>query len=154
MEILLIQWKIDSLICLACTLAKMLQCLPLVKDLTIVLHCWPTQTMMFLKIPCVTFGIKCQMMKSELKIHFALSHADQSQKVTNYCSLFTVHDYCSLLLFTTLFYAYLRGDVPYVKLRIFFRPTSLLQNFSLEFPLLPLFPYKSCNQNQFQVLYC
>ena len=47
----------------------------------------------------------------------------RDKKVKNYYSLFlvftvTIHDYCSLVLFTTLFYAYLRGDVLYVKLRI------------------------------------
>ena len=79
----------------------MLQCLPLVKVPTIVLHCWPMQMIMFLKIPHVTFGTKCQLMKFELEFHFAYSHDDLSQKVkkslfTFYCSRITVHLYYSL----------------------------------------------------------
>ena len=91
----------------------MLQCLPLVKVPTIVLHCWPMQMIMFLKIPHVTFGTKCQLMKFELEFHFAYSHDDLSQKsekITVHFLLFT--DYCSLVLFIMTFYAYLRRDFP------------------------------------------
>ena len=42
----LIQWKIDSPIFLACTTAKMLQCLPLVKSQ--LLYCFPIQMMLLL----------------------------------------------------------------------------------------------------------
>ena len=44
---LMIQQKTDSPICLACTTAKMLQCLPSGEVLTIVSHHCPMQMMMF-----------------------------------------------------------------------------------------------------------
>ena len=44
---LMIQQKTDSPICLACTTAKMLQCLPSGEVLTIVSHHCPMQIMMF-----------------------------------------------------------------------------------------------------------
>ena len=46
-EELMIQQKTDSPICLACTTAKMLQCLPSGEVLIIVSHHCPMQMMMF-----------------------------------------------------------------------------------------------------------
>ena len=82
------------------------------------------------EFPHDSFGIKCQMMKSEMKFHFALFHVDQSQKSEKLLFIITLHQYYSLLLFTTFFYAYLRGDIPYVK-HITFSFRNFLQGLSL-----------------------
>ena len=113
------KWKRDNwinvqpskhlvLICLACTMAKMLQCLPTGEVSTIISHHYPTQMMIFWKDILHAFshfkftfskfwffGLKNQTRPLLLLIW------DKKWKITIHFLLFTFH--CSLVLFTTLF---------------------------------------------------
>ena len=144
------KWKRDNwmnvqpskhlvLICLACTMAKMLQCLPTGEVSTIISHHYPTQVMIFWKEILhafshfkFTFG---NFWFFELKNQtrpLLLMIWDKKWKITIhfYCSLITIHRllftfHCSSVLFTTLLMPiYLEGGggVPYVKLSFALEP--------------------------------
>ena len=130
---LMIQQKTDSPICLACTMAKMLQCLPHGEISIIVSHHYDDilekRSYILLVIPSsllASFG------------HLKISPADSSRfsqkvKIIIHFLLFTIHCYC--LWYCSLSnFAYLRGDIPYIKpsfkfssrARILFRTTTTL----------------------------
>ena len=111
---LMIQQKTDSLICLACITAKMLQYLPTGEVSTIISHDYDDvlekRFFRLLVISKLTFS-------KFWKLDVALTDSSRfSKKSENHYSLllFTIHFHYSWY-FSHQNFAYLKGDVPYFK---------------------------------------